>query len=291
MISSLSSILIQVVLVILIPLLVGVSIGLDRKLTARMQNRVGPPILQPFYDVIKLFGKQRLALNQRQIMFAAASLLLQAAALALLVSGGDLLIIFFISGFASVTLVLGAFSACSPYSYFGAQRELLQIVAYEPVLFIAILSIGLLQGSFLASDIDRNLLTIIPMAVVALLTVLLIRLQKSPFDVATAHQELISGPFTEFAGPYLGITILAHWVELAVIYVIISLFFWSDDTVISIVGKVALPLILLFFCILIDNTTARLTRRSMVRFNPAFGIAVIALNLLILYLLSGMVLP
>ncbi len=289
--SDILSVVVQVALVILIPILVGLSIGLDRKLTARMQNRVGPPIIQPFLDVIKLFGKQRLALNQRQVMFAVASLLLQASSLALLVSGGDLLVVFFISGFASVTLVLGAFSACSPYSYLGAQRELLQIIAYEPVLFLTILSIGFIQGSFLASSINQNLLMIIPFAVVAMLTVLLIRLQKSPFDVSTAHQELISGPFTEFAGPYLGITVLAHWVELSVMYVIISLFFWSDIPLVSIAGKLALPLIVLFFCILIDNTTARLTRRSMVRFNPAFGIAIIALNLLIVYILGGVVLP
>lgn len=283
---DLASILTQIGLVVLIPVLVGLSIGIDRKLTARMQNRVGPPVIQPFLDVIKLFGKQRLALNQRQIMFAVASLLLQAAALALLVSGGDLLIVFFVSGFASVTLVLGAFSACSPYSYFGAQRELLQMIAYEPVLFLTILSIGFVQGSFLAGSIDRNLLMIIPLAVVAMVTVLLIRLQKSPFDISTAHQELISGPFTEFAGPYLGITVLAHWFELSIMYTIISLFFWSEVTIISVAGKILLPFAVLFICILIDNTTARLTRRSMIRFNPAFGLAIIALNLLIIYIFS-----
>jgi formate hydrogenlyase subunit 4 len=137
---------------ILAPLTVGLLQGLDRKLTARMQNRRGPPLVQPFYDMIKLLAKKPILLNNLQVTFAGASLLFQAAALALFVAGGDLLVAFFVSGAGSVFLALGAFTARSPVSYLGAQRELLAIFAYEPILFLAVLSIGL-QGTFLVDEI------------------------------------------------------------------------------------------------------------------------------------------
>jgi len=283
---DLTQFLVEIALLILAPIAVGLSTGIDRRITARMQNRVGPPLLQPFYDLFKLFSKQRLALNSHQVLFAAASMVLQAAALALFIAGGDLLIIFFVSGFGSVAAVLGAFSACSPYSYFGTQRELLQIIAYEPVLFLTILAIGFTSGSFLIDAIDHSLLLVLPLAFIAMVTVLLIRLQKSPFDIASAHQEVISGPQVEFAGPYLGLLKLSHWFELAIVYGIITLFFFHENLFISAAGKLALAFASLFVVILIDNTTARLTRKSLIKFNPLFGTLLIALNLLIIFILD-----
>ena len=52
----------------------GLLAGLDRKLAARMQRRVGPPVLQPFYDVLKLFEKERIAVNEAQGFYLAGLL-------------------------------------------------------------------------------------------------------------------------------------------------------------------------------------------------------------------------
>lgn len=216
---------VMLVLLVLSPFAIGLLMGLDRKLTARMQNRVGPPILQPFYDLFKLFGKERRVMNNSQAVFGVAAMLLQASAFVLLVTGGDLLIVFFISGAGSFSLVLGAFSARSPFSYFGAQRELLQILAYEPVLFLAIFAIGFREGTFLSNGIGQDLMVVLPLTLLALLPVLLIKMEKSPYDIAVAHTEIISGPYVEYSGRYLAYTEIARWFELGTVFGIMTLFF------------------------------------------------------------------
>lgn len=283
---DLATLLLQILILILAPLAVGLSMGVDRKITARLQNRRGPPIVQPFYDIGKLLLKRPMLINNLQVVFAGASLLFYAAALALFVAGGDLLIALFVSGAGSACLVMGAFSARSPYSYLGGQRELLAIFSYEPVLFLVILSIGL-EFSFLVGDIGGGLLLRLPLALLALVPVLVILLEKSPYDIPTAHQELITGPYIEYSGPYLAIMEVARWFHLAFIYGLFTLFIWSDDATISVLGKVAIAFIALFVTIIIDNTTARLTRGRMVIFMLIAGVGLVAINLLALFIFRG----
>jgi ech hydrogenase subunit B len=282
LLSTTAEVILSIFLLVLSPLAVGLLLGVDRKLTARMQNRVGPPILQPFYDLLKLTGKRRSLLNSGQVAFALGCLLFQFLALAVLAFGGDLLVVFFLSSAGSVFLALGAFSSRSPFSQLGAQRELLQVLACEPVLFMVIIALGFDQRSFLAGDISTALLPSLLLALIALVPVLVIKLQKSPYDIATAHTELISGPHIEYSGPYLAIVEFAHWLELSVILGIISLF-WNDPTLwVSMVGKVALILAVWFVVLLIDNATARLVRKRMVSFTLSFGMTLVALNLVLL---------
>ena len=282
--SSGMDIAVMVLLLVLSPFAIGLLMGLDRKLTARMQNRLGPPILQPFYDLIKLFGKERRLMNNSQAVFGAAAMLLQVAAFVILVTGGDLLIVFFVSGAGSLSFVLGAFSARSPFSYFGAQRELLQILAYEPVLFLAIFAIGYKEGTFLSNGIGQDLLVVLPLALLALLPVVLIKMEKSPFDIAVAHTEIISGPYVEYSGRYLAYTEVAHWFELGILFGIMTLFFQDPNVYISMIGKVAIVMAFFVVALIIDNSTARLTRGRMVKFTLGFGMALTVANILILFL-------
>ncbi len=284
---DLGTLLFQVLLIIVVPLVVGLSIGIDRKLTARLQNRQGPPIVQPFYDMGKLLLKRPILISNLQVVFAGAALLFQAAAFALFVAGGDLLIAFFVSGAGSACLVMGAFSARSPYSYLGGQRELLAIFACEPVLFLVILAIGL-ESSFLVGDIGGGLLLQLPLALLALVPVLVILLEKSPYDIPTAHQELITGPYIEYSGPYLAIMEAARWFQLAFIYGLFTLFIWSDNAAVSLLGKVAIAFLALFVTIILDNITARLTRERMVIFMLTVGIGLVAINLLALFIFRGL---
>ncbi|MBI0584569.1 MAG: NADH-quinone oxidoreductase subunit H [Methanomassiliicoccus sp.] len=277
------AVLVQILIIIIAPLAVGFSTGLDRKLTARLQNRKGPPVVQPFYDLGKLLSKRPLLINDLQVVFAGAALLFQAAAFALFVAGGDLLVAFFVSGVGALCLVMGAFSARSPYSYIGGQRELLAILAYEPVLLIAVLAIGL-ESSLLVANIGGGLLYTIPLALLALVPVLVILLEKSPYDVPTAHQEIMSGPYAEYSGPYLAIMEVARWVQLAFVYGIATLFVWNEDPVISLALKLVLVLVLLLVTIVIDNITSRLTRERMVRFTLIAGLGLVAINLLVLFI-------
>lgn len=281
-----ASLVMQALLLAALPLLVGLTTGLDRKLTARFQNRAGPPIVQPLYDLFKLFGKRPLLLNDLQAMFACATLMFQATALAIFITGGDLLIAFFASGAGSICMVLGAFSARSPFAYIGGQRELIAIFAYEPVLFLVILAISL-QRSLLVRDIGGGLIIDLPLVMLALIPVLVILLEKSPYDIPAAHQEIIGGPHVEYSGPHLAIMTLAKWFEIAFVYGILSLFIWSDNALISAMGKAAIVLAALFAVVLIDNITARLTRGRMVAFTLGTGTGLVAVNILVLHIFQG----
>ncbi|MEI6797306.1 MAG: NADH-quinone oxidoreductase subunit H [Methanomassiliicoccales archaeon] len=288
---ELQSVLDIIGVIIAAPLLVGLLMGVDRKITARMQARRGPPIWQPYYDIIKLLGKDRKLINSSQALFAYAALLLQAFSLALLAAGGDLVVVFFMSAAGCFCFVLGAFSARSPFSHLGAQRELLQILAYEPVLFMFIFLIGLWQGGFMAQDVRGQMLTVLPFMVLALIPVLLIKAHKSPFDIAVAKTEIASGPYVEYSGSYLAVTEYAHWIELAIVFGFISLLYADPDPYLNVIGKLLLIFVLYFVVIVIDNVTTRLTRRSMVTFTLAFGILMGVLNLIWMYLIDKGVLP
>lgn len=274
----------QTVFLLLAPLLVALWFGVDRKLTARMQNRVGPPILQPLYDLAKLLGKEGKLLSPGQAAFASAALLFQALALATLAYGGDLILAFFLTIAGSLFLALGAFSARSPFSHMGAQRELLQVLACEPVLFMVILSMAVVAGTFSSGQLGGPLLYALPLSLLAMIPVLVIKMQKSPYDVAQAHTELVSGPQVEYSGPYLGILILAHWVEVAFLLWVLALFWFDDSIAISLLGKLGLVVGALFFIILLDNSSTRLTRDRMVIFTLSVGLGLVAINLILLYL-------
>ena len=110
-------------IILLAPLFGALIAGLDRRITARMQGRIGPPILQPFYDVIKLLRKDPIVVNRIQVVYAFLHLAFMVLALLLLVLGQDSLMFLFIFAFSTLSLVLGGMCVRSPYSRIGSQRE------------------------------------------------------------------------------------------------------------------------------------------------------------------------
>lgn len=269
------------------PVVGGFLFGLDRKVTARLQNRMGPPVEQPFYDVIKLFSKSRIVCNKTQLVCAYIYLASVVLSLLLLVLGQDLLVTLFVLALGSVALVLGGFSVKSPYSQLGSQREVLQLLAYEPLLVLAVIGIYLKTGSFLARSVftvGEPLLLSLPLFLVALIVAMSIKLRKSPFDIATshhAHQEVVRGILTEYSGPYLGIIELTHWYELILLLTLVALF-WAPNLI---VGAV-LGLACFFIVTLVDNIAARMTWSWMVRFAWTFGVGLSVVNLAALYVLG-----
>ncbi|MEG6551136.1 complex I subunit 1 family protein [Desulfocurvibacter africanus] len=266
------------------PVAGGLIAGLDRRVTARVQSRFGPPLLQPFYDVAKLLGKESMIVNSWQVFCAYMYLLGAVLSVVLLFLQSDLLLIFFVQAIGALFLVFGAMSAPSPYSQVGAQRELMQILAYEPLLILVFVGIYLATGSFQISDIlthEQPLLFKLPLLFIVLGYALTIKLRKSPFDFSTshhAHQELVKGVTTEFSGPYLAIIEVAHWYETVLVLGLVALF-WST----SLWGMLALLLGTYFLEILIDNTMARLTWRWMLSYVWIVGLVLSVLNLSWLY--------
>jgi len=142
-----------VIFILLAPLVGGLLSGIDRKVTAHMQGRVGPSIFQPFYDVGKLFEKDNAEVNGTQRFYVISYFVFAIFTGALFFAGGDLLLVVFALTLAEVFLVLGAYAAYSPYSHVGAERELLQVMAYEPIMILSAVGIYMVTRSFAVSDI------------------------------------------------------------------------------------------------------------------------------------------
>lgn len=274
-----------VLIVVLAPILGGLLDGIDRRISARMQNRFGPPLLQPFYDVIKLLGKESITVNQTQIVYAFGHLVFAVAALVMLMLGQDLLMMIFILAFSGVFLIVGASSVRSPYSKIGAQREIMQMMAYEPVIVLMTVGVFLVTKSFMVKsifDFDKPLLFYMPLLFLAFLYVLTIKLRKSPFDFSTSHhghQELIKGVTTEFSGLQLALIEITHWYDLILLLGMVSLFFAKPIWVGIIIALVAY-----FFEIVIDNICARVTWRWMLKATWILGVGAALTNIIWLYI-------
>ena len=238
----------------------GLLSGFDRILTARMQSRKGPPLLQPFFDVLKLIDKRTVVVNNYQTFYVACFLIFIVLTGALFFVGGDLLLTIFALTVAGIFLVLGAYSSHSPYSTIGAERELLQMMAYEPALLIAALGMYWVTKSFHVSAIvsySHPLIAVLPGIFISVLFILTIKLRKSPFDLSTshhAHQELVKGLTTEFSGSTLAMIEVAHWYENIMLMGFVYLFFASSP----IIG-IAATILVYILEVLIDNMYARLT--------------------------------
>lgn len=267
------------------PILGGLLSGADRIISARMQNRFGPPLLQPFYDFFKLFGKERITVNQTQMVYVLGNLIFMVTALIMLVLRQDLLMLIFILAFSNISLIIGAMSVRSPYSKIGAQREIIQMLAYEPVLLLMVVGIYLITKSFMIESIfDHSgpLLYSLPLVFFAFLYVLTIKLRKSPFDFSTSHhghQELVKGLTTEFSGPQLAIIELTHWYELVLLMGLITLFFAKPLWV-----GILIALGSYFLELVIDNISARMTWRWMIKATWLVGIGAALTNIIWLYM-------
>jgi ech hydrogenase subunit B len=277
-----------IVFILVAPVVGGLVAGIDRKITAHMQGRVGPPILQPFYDVGKLFEKEQAVVNETQIFYAICYIIFMIFTGALFFAGGDLLLVIFALTLAQIFLVLGAFAANSPYSYVGAERELLQIMAYEPMVILTAVGMFVATKSFNVSDIASTttpVVLLIPGIFLGFLYVLTIKLRKSPFDISTshhAHQEIVKGVTTEYSGPSLGLIEITHWYETVFLLGFVYLFFGFNP----LIGVVAVIVIYLLE-ILVDNTNARVKWQFMVKSSWLIAMVVGVVNLAALYFHLG----
>jgi ech hydrogenase subunit B len=277
-----------IVFVLVAPVFGALVAGIDRKITAHMQGRVGPSIFQPFYDVGKLFEKEQAVVNETQIFYAICYLIFMIFTGALFFAGGDLLLVIFALTLAQIFLVLGAFAANSPYSYVGAERELLQILAYEPMVILTAVGMFVATKSFNVSDIAASttpVVLLIPGIFLGFLYVLTIKLRKSPFDISTshhAHQEIVKGVTTEFSGPSLGLIEITHWYETIFLLGFVYLFFGFNPLI-----AVTAVIVVYLLEILVDNTNARVKWQLAVKSSWLIAAAVGVLNLAALYAISG----
>ncbi len=265
------------------PMVGGLLAGFDRILTARMQSRQGPPLFQPYYDIFKLWDKRGTVVNRFQSLYILCFLLFVLIAGGLFFSGGDLLVSIFALTVGAIFFVMAAQAANSPYSNIGAERELLQMMAYEPMLLVAVISFHLLLGSFRVSDIasaQMPLLLYLPGIFLGFLFILTIKLRKSPFDLSSSHhghQELVKGITTDMSGRDLALVEIAHLYENTYILAFIFLFFaWMPLWL-----AIPLALAVYFLEVYVDNTNARLKWQQTVKSSWIVAGTLGAVNLLL----------
>jgi ech hydrogenase subunit B len=244
--------------VLLAPLAGGLLAGIDRRLSARFQGRYGPPILQPFYDVLKLLRKERIIVNKFQDFNIVLFLLFTIFSGALFFVGADLLLTIFSLALAGTFLVLGGFCVGSPFNHLGAEREIIQIAAYEPMVILTAVGMYQVTGSFKVAVIAQYqtpLILYLPGVFAGFLFILTIKLRKSPFDLSMshhAHQEIVRGLTTEFSGPTLALIEIAHWYETVLVLGMVYLFFGFNVWL-----ALSMTLAVFLFEIFIDMNYAR----------------------------------
>ena len=231
-----------------------VYLGVDRKLVARMQARVGPPLVQPFRDVGKLVIKESIIPNgalRWLFQFSPVMCVMGSAALLLYVplfgqpalfeGSGDAILLMYLLTIPSLALVAGGFASSSPYATVGAQREMVVMIGYEFPLSVTVVSIAwrILQAT------DANGFAFSSMAqypiwdlvgplgfvgalllLVSLISVTPGELGRIPFDLAEAETELAGGLLVEYSGRNLALYYLGNAIRgFAVLSLVVALFF------------------------------------------------------------------
>ncbi len=257
----------------------------DRKLTARLQWRVGPPWHQNFTDILKLLGKEVIVPEGAMQTFLFSPYLgLIAAVLAatnlgrsiispLDTFGGDLIVIFYLLSIPAIALIIGASSSRNPLASVGASREMKLVLAYElPFILSIIVVIIKCKGAIQIGQILQYQMSFgsnvfsLSGAITFIISIFYIqaKLGLGLFDIAEADQELMSGTLIEYSGLPLAIFKLTKAVMLYTVPLFIIILFLGCD--LNPVFLIAKYLMLLIISILIKNTNPRLRIDQALRF-------------------------
>ena len=206
----------------------------DRKLCAVMQNRMGPPWFQPLADFIKLLAKEVIVPDEADnTMFRVLPYFALAAVMTVMVSipvgeaalfsfQGDLVAVIYLLTIPTVTFFLAGWSSKSPYSTVGSMRVLTQLFAYEVPLMLSLIGPAILAGSWNIAEISSFFAAhpaLIPAQLLGFLAAIIAlqgKLERLPFDIPHAKNEIAGGQFTEYSGRLLDFFLLAVDMELVV---------------------------------------------------------------------------
>ena len=288
--SFLFAIIASIVFAIFAPIIGCLLAGIDRVLSAKMQGRVGPPLLQPYYDVRKLLEKEDASINGVDGIYMTVALVFTCFAGGIFFSGGNLLMSTLVITMAALMFIIAAYSSRSPYSEVGAGRETIAVMAYEPMVFFMCIAFYLVTGSFdsgSAFGLSLPPFVFIWLAFIGFLFILTIKLRKSPFDLSMAehaHQELVRGMTTEMSGKTLAKVEIMHWCETVLFLGWTGLFFiWSNP--LSIILAIVVAIVAFLLEIWIDNNFARVKWQAMLKSAWAVALVCGAVNILVLMFL------
>jgi formate hydrogenlyase subunit 4 len=274
-------------------------IGLDRKLAAHMQARIGPPIRQPFTDVRKLLLKENIVpANAIAWLFNLAPFIAVSSSLVILLylplgsiytpmsMYGDLVLVMYLLTVPALAMVAGGFASGSPYATVGAQREMVTMIAYELPLAMVVIGVAWrlwaagVANPFLLSSVAGNPIWsfVGPVGLIGILLLIFVlavvtpaELSRIPFDTQEAETELAGGLLVEYSGRNLALFYLSQAVKTLVMgAVMVALFLpWNISSFVAMPAGLAALADLVFFLvkvILVMFVVVTLVRVGMARF-------------------------
>ena len=231
--ASVIGIIVGIVLVVFLPPFLD---GVARKVKARVQYRVGPPILQTFYDLQKLFGLPSLRPTENRWFRVAPYLALASvfSAAFLLPYGkwvpvrfsGDIIVFLYVLAMVSIAIMIGAFSTQNAHSNIGGHREMMMLLSVEPVLGIALGIFAFKAGTLSLSEIPLKVPASFSTVLAYLLLIYAAYAEGGfvPFDVAEAETEIAGGVLVEYSGRLLGVLEYAMLAKRLVLLWLLSTF-------------------------------------------------------------------
>lgn len=283
---------------------VGLMAGwIDRKVTARLQWRVGPPWHQNFTDIIKLLGKETIVPDSAKWTFLlspylgllslilGATILGRAVILPLESFAGDIIVVLYLLVIPAIALIIGASSSRNPLASIGASREMKLVLGYELPFILSIIAViiksqGAIEvGQILNHQINFGSNIASCSGVLAFIVALLCMQAKLgfvPFDIAEADQEIMGGILIEYSGFLLAVFKLTKAVLLYTMPLLLIILFLGKDM--SPLFMIAKFIGILVIIILIKNTNPRLRIDQALRFfwGPVTVIAIISVILAVI---------
>lgn len=259
--------------------------GIDRKIVAKMQRRIGPPILQPFYDFMKLIGKQNImprGAAQKAFVWAPIIGLVSVISIALFIpvfgfnfvppDTADFIVIIYLLTIPALSLIIGGSASGSPYAAIGISREMVTMLSYELPLVIVLLAVGAKAGfgtggavtfsfskvfEFQAQNgIMLSNWSMIP-AAIAFLLIIPAEVGSVPFDVAEAETEICEGPLVEYSGFYLATYKLTQAVKMFIMGSLFVSLFLGGMGFKNIFANIILLIVLVILVIIVSISFMR----------------------------------
>jgi len=285
-----------------------VASWIDRKVTAKVQWRVGPPWYQPFADIVKLLGKETmLPRTASKMTFLTAPVfgLISVTLVSMIIwimlikpnTGfmGDMIVIIYLLTVPSLAVIIGGFASGNPIASLGASREMKLLLSYELPFFLAALVPVIKSGGSIrigelvlfqqASGISVLSISGILAFVVAIIS-MQAKLALVPFDMAEAETELIGGPFIEYSGtPFAIFKVTKAMMLFTVPMFLVAIFMGGISfTFPSIIFGILKYVLLLVIIVLIRNTNPRLRIDQAVKlfWGPVMLLAIAAVILAVL---------
>lgn len=291
--------------------------GIDRKLVARMQRRIGPPITQTFYDILKLFGKEVIIPKEsnKKIFILAPiigliSILLIPPIIPMfnnifLSFNSDIILIIYLLTISAIVLIVCGINSKSSYGAIGASREGVLLLSLEFPMVISILSVCIYSAKISNESLSFSLQSIVnnqtiynnflfsPILIPAAIAFLMVIPGEAgviPFDIAESETEICEGPLVEYSGKYLAILKIMQMVKgVVIVSLFVSLFLGGvikEKGIFGILIFILIMFLIIFLTITLVRTTfGRMKINQALKFYWTFPTLVALISLILVTLI------